>query len=664
MAVNDIVMGAAGASGPGPYIEDLFSTYLYTGNSPTGQTINNGIDLSTYGGMVWIKSRSSAAHHTTWSTNLGLTRYIQPNTTAFRTATDTGRGVYAFNNNGFSLGPNLSGENDTNQATVSWTFRKQEKFFDIVTYTGNGGVLVVNHNLQSTPGCIIVKRLNLAYNWAVWNNSLGSSGKYLNLNNGNGFTSDVAFSAVDSSSFTVTENGTPLVNGNGSTYIAYIFASDTTGFGESGTDSVIKCGTYTGNGSATGPVVNLGWEPQWLLVKNVSALDDWVIFDSTRGITTGGNDYNLRINVNAEEQADNFISLTATGFSVNSTSTKVNGNTYKYSYIAIRRPMKKPTDGTQVFTQKVYTGTNVDNRLVNAGQFTDMVWARQRNSTTVAGMVVGDRLRGNNYLLTGSTAVENADANSLMTPTFLSAVSYGNAFSAMTGFGVGNDATSQLNASTTASNQVAECFKRAPGFFDVVCYTGDGAGGRVINHNLGVAPELMIVKRRSSPAENWIVYSANVGAGYEIRLNQTGAAALDATVWNNTSPTSSVFTVGTNSSTNGSTYTYVSYLFATVANVSKVGSYTGTGATQTINAGLASGARFVMIKRTDSTGAWFVWDTARGMDAGTDPRLAMNSTAAESNANWVYTVSTGFQIVTTDASVNASGGTYIYLAIA
>jgi hypothetical protein len=71
-----------------------------------------------------------------------------------------------------------------------------------------------------------------------------------------------------------------------------------------------------------------------------------------------------------------------------------------------------------------------------------------------------------------------------------------------------------------------------------------------------------------------------------------------------------------------------------------------------------------MIKRTDSTGDWWIWDTARGMVAGTDPRLALNSTAAESNANWVYTASTGFQIVTTDASVNASGGTYIYLAIA
>lgn len=110
--------------------------------------------------------------------------------------------------------------------------------------------------------------------------------------------------------------------------------------------------------------------------------------------------------------------------------------------------------------------------------------------------------------------------------------------------------------------------------------------------------------------------------------------------------------------------TYVAYLFASCPGVSKVGSYTGTGATQTINCGFTGGARFVMIKRTDSTGDWWVWDTARGMVAGTDPRSLFNNTNAETNANWVYTATTGFQIVTSDATVNASGGTYIYLAIA
>ena len=115
---------------------------------------------------------------------------------------------------------------------------------------------------------------------------------------------------------------------------------------------------------------------------------------------------------------------------------------------------------------------------------------------------------------------------------------------------------------------------------------------------------------------------------------------------------------------NGSGSTYVAYLFATCTGVSKVGTYSGTGATQTISCGFTGGARFVLIKRTDTTGDWYVWDTARGMTSGTDPYLLLNSTAAEVNANNVYTATGGFQIVGTGAGINASGGSYIFLAIA
>jgi hypothetical protein len=108
----------------------------------------------------------------------------------------------------------------------------------------------------------------------------------------------------------------------------------------------------------------------------------------------------------------------------------------------------------------------------------------------------------------------------------------------------------------------------------------------------------------------------------------------------------------------------VAYLFATLAGVSKVGNYTGTGATQTINCGFTGGARFVLIKRTDNPGAWYVWDSARGMVSGTDPSLRLNSTAAEVNANSVYTITTGFQIVTTVDDINTAGGEYIFFAIA
>jgi hypothetical protein len=151
-----------------------------------------------------------------------------------------------------------------------------------------------------------------------------------------------------------------------------------------------------------------------------------------------------------------------------------------------------------------------------------------------------------------------------------------------------------------------------------------------------------------------------------MRLNDTLAATVGSAWWNNTTPTSSVFTVGNEDVVNNTGWTYVAYLFATCAGVSKVGSYTGTATTQTINCGFTAGARFVLIKRTDSTGDWYVWDSARGIIAGNDPYLLLNSTAAEvTSTDYVDTASSGFQISdTAPAAINASGGTYIFLAIA
>ena len=111
---------------------------------------------------------------------------------------------------------------------------------------------------------------------------------------------------------------------------------------------------------------------------------------------------------------------------------------------------------------------------------------------------------------------------------------------------------------------------------------------------------------------------------------------------------------------------YIAYLFATCAGVSKVGSYTGNGSSQTINCGFAGGARFVLIKRTDNTGDWYVYDTARGMTTLTDPYLFLNSTAAEAaTLGSVTTVTTGFKVdASILAAVNTNGASYTYLAIA
>ena len=211
-------------------------------------------------------------------------------------------------------------------------------------------------------------------------------------------------------------------------------------------------------------------------------------------------------------------------------------------------------------------------------------------------------------------------------------------------------------------------FRRAPSVFDVVCYTGNSVIGREIPHNLGVAPELMIVKARNNTG-TWPVYSG-LNTSY-LKLFDTHAIDT-AGFWNNTSPTSSVFTVNSHSDVNLNPYTYVAYLFATLAGVSKVGSYTGTGADLNVDCGFSAGARFVLIKRTDTritvapTTGWYVWDSARGIVSGNDPYLLLNDTAAENTStDYIDPLSSGFTVTSSaPAALNASGGSYIFLAIA
>ena len=159
-----MLQAAAGnAGGEALNVEDVFSTYLYTGNSST-QTITNGIDLAGEGGLVWIKDRSSASnYHSLNDTERGTTKYLSSN----RTDAEGTGDLTAFNSNGFDVRYQQTGYiNESGGNLASWTFRKAPKFFDVVTYTGDGNDnRTVSHNLGSTPGMVIVKRTSGADSW-------------------------------------------------------------------------------------------------------------------------------------------------------------------------------------------------------------------------------------------------------------------------------------------------------------------------------------------------------------------------------------------------------------------------------------------------------------------------------------------------------------------
>jgi hypothetical protein len=654
---------------PPIFIEDLFSTYLYTGNDST-QSITNNIDISTKGALVWVKGRSGTYgtfDHTLITTPISNTTALSSNTTG----DGFGIGASAFSptTTGFNLNTASASLNNNGTNYVSWTFRKQPKFFDVVTYTGNGGSSqTINHNLGSVPGCMIVKSTSTVENWKVYHRSLGTPAyQYLlNLNttDSRDFTTSRWASDPTSTTFTVASNAD--VNASGVTYVAYLFAHNAGGFGLTGTDNVITCGSYTGNGSASGPTVTLGYEPQFVMIKaavNVrtspESYNNWAMVDVMRGMPNPktGVGYALGANLSTAEDggflaANSTVVPTATGFQITANEAMYNFNGATYIYIAIRRgPMKTPTVGTSVFAPVTYAGNSAA-QTITAGFRVDMELVGCRTGGQGWEQAFADRLRGNGRVLSSASTGAEVDWSANLT----------NEFQSNTGT---NRTDAYLNFSSLTF--VDWMFQRAPGFFDEVCYTGTGTPTN-FTHNLGAVPELMIVKRRDD-VSIWAVYAAplaNAATNY-FQLNNDNAVTTGNTIlWNSTAPTSTVFTIGASSNINTVGSTNVAYLFATLAGVSKVGSYTGTGALQTVNCGFTSGARFVLIKRTDSTGDWFTYDSARGITSSNDPYLLMNSTAAEvTGTNYVDTDTTGFKVTAAaPAGLNANGGTYIFLAIA
>jgi hypothetical protein len=442
-----------------------------------------------------------------------------------------------------------------------------------------------------------------------------------------GFWNDTSPTSTD---FTVGDDSE--INDSGSTYVAYLFAHDDGGFGDDGLQNVVTCG------STAGGKVTLGWEPQWLLYRSSNFTDDWQIVDNMRGLPVGAVAKKLEANTaDAEADTSNSITIAADGFTLGAIAGTA-------IYIAIRRgPMKTPTAGTEVFTPITKTADAPTATLAEIGFQFDAVF-----NSAVAGTFGGGGY--SNKLSSRLTRIGSSSSQAFETFSTDAEATY--LFTQWDG------ETFSVDSGWTATKFIWYFFKRAPRFFDVVCYTGTGSA-TTISHNLGVVPELIIVKNRSQ-ADAWAVYAGD-NTDYLV-LNTTAATADLNTYWNDTSPTSTVFTVGTVHNTNASAENYVAYLFASLAGISKVGTYTGNGSSVTVTTGFQP--RFILVKRTDSTGNWIVGDSARGLVAGDDPYLLLNSTAAEdTDEDWVDVSATGFTVNETAANANVSTATYLYLAI-
>ena len=650
-----MLQAAAGqAGGEALNVEDVFSTYLYDGTSAE-HTITNGIDLAGEGGMIWGKIRSATDQHWIVDSERGIGsnsnyKYVMPNLSTSE-LDFASRSVSSFNSDGFTLQNGTDSQfNESGQDYASWTFRKAPKFFDVVTYTGNGVAgRTLSHSLGSVPGMVLIKPLTTG-EWSVYHRGLDSTSPedyYLSLDVTAARVDDVTrWNDTAPTSTEITLGNNNRVNENGEPFVAYFFAhNDGDGeFGADGDADIIKCGSYTGNGTA-GHVIDLGFEAQWVMVKCTNSNESWIIYDVMRGMPVDGNGARIRANDSEAESSITRIGAASQGFQLTSGDGECNFNGNNYIYIAIRRGTKVPEIADEVFDISNYTGNGTVNRTITTSNLVDLAVGKGRYNTTFD-WALQSRLQGGGvYLQPHETNPEGGpDTGNRIV-----------GFDNQTGFTVTG---SFFNDS--GSPNIIYSWKRAPGYFDVVAYTGNGTAGRTVSHNLGVAPEMMWVKQRPYTS-NWAVYHKDIGAANKLILDTSSATVSATSAWNSTAPTSSVFTLGSLNDVNENPLDHMAYLFASLDGISKVGSFSHTsGSTTDVDCGFSSGARFVLFKRTSGSGVWFVFDAERGIVSGDDPYLRLDDTSAQiAIYDLIDPLSSGFTVGTPVGT-----GDYIFYAIA
>jgi hypothetical protein len=311
----------------------------------------------------------------------------------------------------------------------------------------------------------------------------------------------------------------------------------------------------------------------------------------------------------------------------------------------------------EYFNTVLYTGNGSTQSITGVGFQPDFIWNKQRNGTNSHYLFNAITGTGK-FLKSNSTDAEGTNTDTVTSfdsDGFTLGSAAGNNGSGNTmvswnwlanGSGSSNtdgSITSTVSASTTSG-------------FSIVTYTGTGANNTV-GHGLGVTPSMFIVKERGASGEGWFTYHKSIGATKYIMLQSTNASATSSTLFQNTEPTSSVFSVGVDAGTNGSTKTYVAYCFAEKKGFSKFGSYTGNDSTDGPFVYTGFRPKYVMIKSSTAAQAWYVYDSVRNTYNLTNLILLPNASSAESTASSavIDIVSNGFKLRGTTAGVNQSG---------
>ena len=323
---------------------------------------------------------------------------------------------------------------------------------------------------------------------------------------------------------------------------------------------------------------------------------------------------------------------------------------------------------TDYFNSTLYTGNGGTQTITGVGFQPDFTWVKGRNHAYYH--YLQDAVRGSQKIL----YTNNADSEATITAGISAwnadgyvtgsqgALNYnGRTFAAYNwkaGGGQGSSNTDgSINTTYTSVNTTAG--------FSISKYIGNNTAGATIGHGLGVAPEMIIVKQTTGSTD-WFVYHKSLSATKYVRVNSDDAQATSTSIWNDTAPTSSVFSVGTNTGVNAASgSTYVAYSFAPKAGYSKFGSYVGNGNADGTFVYTGFKPAWLLIKKSSASGnGWFLMDTKTNTYNPKSIFFQANATNAETDVDRMDILSNGFKPRYDWSIINESGATYIYMAFA
>lgn len=661
-----------------------FSTKDYTGNGTSLDLVNgikgtlNGTPVAKRGGQLWLKNRDSGTDlHNITSTVMGVFNYVRCSSTAAQ-FTEYDR-IIGINSNGFKMGTEVDINRSANNfvawshATTMYTngYTNHGKFYEAewnpdtgffqIVFEGSG---IINQELPNVLGSLIevthTKNLSIVEHWRTQHGQDGnaSTSGYLNLANALTVANNLN---ITTDTITIDTNHQEY-NASGNKYYMCGYANIA---------GKVKVGTYSGTGTTGNIVSSLGFDPKHLIIKRVNSAGGWVIYDSDRG-----SDNYLQAHIDSQEINNALLQvvLGTDQFSVNGTNDNINfsGDTYLYIAIADHEAHETTLYTGTGATKDVLTGLNMNvedgsGSTVEIDRVGGMTWTKGRSSAL--SNFLFSSLNGKDRLITNDTvASTNNGTFDSFTNTGIKIPSDSNVNgSGVTYVNWSLPTTKYISGYTNHGKPYEVEYNPVTGFFQGV-YVGSTLNDHQIPHGMGVAPDFFVVKNLESVGQEWVCYNKSEGATKWLRLDSTTASTANSLNFNDTEPTASYINLGTNGTTNGVAVRYYFFGFVNTAGKIKVGTYTGTGTSNPIT-GLGFQPAFLMTKRLNLGGAgigdWSIYDSARNNNGGTADRLEANTSDAEDDStnNIITLDADGFTPTTGGENTNASGGTYIYVAI-